>query len=72
MTRLNTKNGVQDNEVMSLSQTLQGVPAEKGKSVKPRETEGLRQTLQLASVCALVTVALHVAVNLRAQHVGFL
>ena len=61
-----------DNEVMSLSQTLQGVPAEKGKNVKPGETEGLRQTLQLASVFALVTVALHVAVNLGAQHVGFL
>jgi hypothetical protein len=61
-----------DNQVMSLSQTLQGVPAEKGKKVKPREIEGLRQTLQLASVFALVTVAPHVAVNPRAQHVGFL
>jgi hypothetical protein len=61
-----------DNEVMSLSQTLQGVPAEKGEKVKPREAEGLRQTLQSGSDFALVTVALHVAGNLRAQHVGFL
>ena len=56
------QDGVQDNEV----------PTEKRKKVKPRETEGLRQTLQLASVFALVTVALHVAVNPRARHVGFL
>jgi hypothetical protein len=33
---------VQDNEV----------PTEKGKRVKPRETEGLRQTLQLVSLFA--------------------
>jgi len=36
-----------------------------------RKQEGLRQTLQLASVFALVTFALHVVINLRAQKVGY-
>jgi Dolichyl-phosphate-mannose-protein mannosyltransferase len=63
-------NRVQDSEVMGLSEILQGTSAETVIGVTP-EREGLHRTLQLASVFGLVTVALHVAVNLRAQHVGY-
>jgi hypothetical protein len=55
---------------MGLSETLPGVTSRAGSGVKP-EREGLRETLQLASVFALVTFVLHVAINLRAQHIGY-
>jgi hypothetical protein len=55
---------------MVLVGLLPRVPVEAGSEVKP-EREGLLETLQLASVFALVTFVLHVAVNLRAQHIGY-
>jgi hypothetical protein len=55
---------------MALSEMLPGVALEAGSRTKP-EKEGLRETLQLASVFALVTSVLHIAVNLRAQQVGY-
>jgi hypothetical protein len=55
---------------MALIERLPGVALEAGSGTKP-EKEGLRETLQLASVFALVTFVLHIAVNLRAQQVGY-
>ena len=49
---------------------LQEGLSETGNKLKA-EKEGLRQTLQLASIFALATIALHVVVNLRAQHIGY-
>jgi hypothetical protein len=59
-----------DGEVMVLIGLLPRVPVEAESEVKP-EREGLLETLQLASVFALVTFVLHVAVNLCAQHIGY-
>ena len=55
---------------MALSEMPPGVALDAGNGTKP-EKEGLRETLQLASVFALVTFVLHIAVNLRAQQVGY-
>jgi hypothetical protein len=63
-------NGIQDNEVMGLSRILQEAPVETVNGVRPTK-EGLCQSVQMASVFALITVGLHIAVNLRAQHVGY-
>jgi hypothetical protein len=57
-------------EIMGPGQVLQRVRPESGNKLEV-EKEGLRQTLQLASVFAFITVAVHVVVNLRAQHVGY-
>lgn len=55
---------------MSPSSILQEIPVETKKGLKP-EREEQRRTLQLASVFGLMTVADHVLINLRAQHVGY-
>lgn len=55
---------------MALSKMLADLPVETGSGINPKK-EGLRQTLQLASIFAVVTLALHVAINLRAQHLGY-
>jgi hypothetical protein len=53
-----------------MSQVLQNAPTRIGKTLKV-EKEELGQTLKLASIFGLITIALHVIVNLRAQHVGY-
>jgi hypothetical protein len=55
---------------MGLSRILQEAPVETVNGVRPTK-EGLSQSVQMASVFALITVALHIAVNLRAQRVGY-
>ena len=46
------------------------VSVENGSWLK-LEREELRQTLQLGAVFALITVVVHIVINLRAQHVGY-
>ena len=52
---------------MELTQTVYANFEE--KSLMPRES--LRKTLQLAGFFGLITFALHVVINIRAQHVGY-
>ncbi len=52
---------------MSTSETLRDIAVSNDVKVK----EELGPTLRLASIFALITVAVHVVVNIRAQHIGY-
>jgi hypothetical protein len=52
---------------MSTSETLRDIAA----PTSAKATEELAPALRLASIFALITIAVHFVVNLRAQHLGY-